>query len=125
MKTIYALIALAIFSPYAIACTNLTPYVVTGESLVAVGNQFADVGEAMNKGLDAGKVTPEQYRTWAAFGKRFQVLYPATVNAWSAALEANDKALQGDLAGAVARLTAELAGFVDVATRLGLLRGAP
>lgn len=103
------------------ACTNLTPYVVTGDSLVTVGNQFADLGEMMNRGLDAGKVTPEQYRTWAEFGRRFKVVYPATVNAWNAALEAHDKALQGDLAGAVARLTAELAGFVELATRLGLL----
>jgi hypothetical protein len=92
-------------------CTSIAPFVVSGKSLSALGNQFADTGAAMNKALDAGKVTPEQYRVWSSFAKRFQAIYPLAVDGWKTSVELNDKVLASQFSEAVAQLAGELASF--------------
>lgn len=115
-----ALIILALGS----GCTasgRQTAFIVSGESLKALGHQAADTSAAMNKGLDSGKVTVEQYRAWAEFAKRFQLFYPTAVDTWHAAQAIADDLLVGQLGEAIGRLSAELLKFYAKAKEAGLL----
>ncbi len=111
---------LAIAALLLSACANVTPYIVTGESLKVLGNQAADTSEAMNKGLDAGKVSVVDYRAWAEFAKRFQLFYPTAVDTWNAAVAINDKILAGQLGEAIGRLSLELGHFMAKLKEAGL-----
>ena len=102
-------------------CAHKAGFVVTGHSLLELEHQFSVVADAMDKGLDSGAVSPDEYKAWRAFGERFQVAYPRAVSTWRASRAANDAALQGSLGAAVAGLTAELAGYLDTARRLKLV----
>jgi hypothetical protein len=90
------------------ACRSSAGYVVTGESLDALGQSFVKVGEAYNKGLDAKSVTSEQYRTWASFAKKFQTAYPPAVQMWKASVAVNDAALTKKSNEIVVALVGEL-----------------
>lgn len=108
------------------ACSTVAPFVATGESLAALDNQFADTGAAFNAGLDAGKVTPEQYRPWAEFAKRYKPLARMAVDAWKASIELKDKVMAGKFGEALAQLAVELAAFYQQARAANLLpAGAP
>jgi hypothetical protein len=110
----------------ASGCKTVAPFVATGETLAALDNQFADTGAAFNAGLDAGKLTPEQYRPWAEFGKRYKPLARMAVDAWKASIELNDKVLAGQFGAALGQLASELAVFYAQAKKAGLLpAGAP
>lgn len=101
-------------------CSSVTPFVVTGKTLAALDNQVADVGLAMNAGLDSGKVSKEDYRKWAEFAKRFKTFNPMAVAAWKTAVDLNDAALAGDFGAAIARLAEEFAPFVEFIQKAGL-----
>jgi len=108
------------------ACTNVTPFIVSGQSLTALDNQFADTGAAMNAGLDANKVTKEDYRKWAEFAKRFKPLEDVAYKAWTTAVELNDLAVAGKFGEALALLGAELMAFYQQMKAANLLpAGAP
>ena len=113
-----SLLALVLLSGCA---SQKAVYIVTGESLKVLGHQAADTSEAMNKGLDSGKVTVEQYRAWAEFAKRFQLFYPTAVDTWNAAQVINDNILAGQLGEAIGRMAAELAKFYARAKEAGLI----
>lgn len=121
MKAFFTIVVL-LFS----ACTNVTPFIVTGKSLAALDNQFADTGAAMNAGLDAGKVTPEQYRKWAAFAKKYKPIENLAYEAWTLSTELNDLALAGKFGEALGLLGAELINFyVQMKDAQLLPAGAP
>jgi hypothetical protein len=91
--------------------TTVTPWVASGRSLDVLGEQFLATASAFDKGLEAGKVTPEQYKAWRIFGERFQTAYGPAVGLWQAARRVNDTALERDTVAIVARLAVELGGF--------------
>ena len=105
----------------ATSCANATPFIVTGKSIALLENQFADTGEAMNEGLDTGKISPESYRKWATFGLRFKTLDKIAFGAWETAIELNDRALAGKFGEALALLAAELADFYSQMKAANLL----
>jgi hypothetical protein len=113
-----SLLALVLFSSCA---SQKTAFIVTGESLKVLGNQAADVSAAMNKGLDEGKVKPEDYRVWAEFAKRFQLFYPTAVDTWNAAQVINDNLLAGQVGEAIGRMAAELGKFIIKLKKEGLI----
>jgi hypothetical protein len=90
------------------ACATSTGFIVSGESLDAAGKSFVAVGQAYNRALDAKTITPEQYRTWAGFARKFQTAYPAAVQAWKSSVAVNDAALQKNAAAMVTALVSEL-----------------
>lgn len=110
--TLFLMVALLVA-----ACASSTGYVVTGESLDALGKTFVTVGQAYNKGLDAKTVTVEQYRTWAEYAKKFQQAYPAAVQLWKSSVAVNDAALTKQSSAIVTGLVTELA---KVATVVGI-----
>ncbi len=126
MKLATQAAALVLFAALASSCTNVTPFIVTGKSLSLLENQFADTGAAMSAGLDAGKVTPERYKQWVEFGKRFKAVDQVAFDAWTAAVAANDSALAGKFGEALGLLAAELLTFYNEMKAANLLPpGAP
>jgi hypothetical protein len=96
------------------ACASSTGFIVSGESLDAAGKSFVAVGQAYNKALDAKTVTPEQYRQWANFAKKFQSAYPPAVQLWKSSVAVNDAALQKNSATLIATLVGELVSLGQV-----------
>lgn len=64
--------------------------VITGETLDAVGQQFVQTGRLYDRLLDAEKITKDEYRDWANYAKRFQLIYPEAVQAWTAGRSTDD-----------------------------------
>jgi hypothetical protein len=102
------LLALAVLMA---ACASQSGFVVTAESLNSLGNQFVAVGEAYNKALDAKKITPEEYRAWADFAKKFKTSYPIAVEGWKSGVKVNDAALQKSSVALISSLVGELGKF--------------
>jgi hypothetical protein len=90
------------------ACTASQAYRVTGESLVAMGNEFAVTAETMNRGLDAHSVSPEQYDAWRAFALRFKALYPRACDTYRDALEKSDAVKRDGAAALLSSLSFEM-----------------
>lgn len=114
---------LFVFQPVAwhalSACTHDQALIVTGESLDALGQQFAELGPAMNEARQAGTISADTYAGWRAFGRKFQATYPLACNLWRAADAAKDDRLQVQAGAIVAALG------VDLATWVALLEHAP
>ncbi len=71
------LIALAFLA----SCAT-TSLVQTGETLDVISKQFVATANMYNTYYDAGLVTKDEYRTWAAFAKRFKAFYPQLADSW-------------------------------------------
>jgi hypothetical protein len=104
MKRLH-LVALAVL---VAGCTEAQAYVVTSAGLTTLGNEFADVADAMNKGLDAHRVSPEQYDAWRAFAIRFNVVYPGACDMFEEALAKSDRPKREQAAAVLATLALEL-----------------
>jgi hypothetical protein len=108
------------------SCTASQAYVITGESADVLGKQFVAASNAMQAGLAEKKVTPEQFKQWAAFSAKFDGFYGRAVDAWKAAQAIGDSLAVRDIEAAIGRLALELAGFYAELKRLNLLPvGAP
>ncbi len=118
MKTLAA-VGIAVVALSLYACSSVSPLVVSGEALAAVGNQFADTADAMNRGVDSGAVTVEQYRAWRSFGQVFQTTYPHTVALWEVARVSGDKKLEAEVTAILGRMILELAAFKPPASADG------
>jgi len=94
-----------------LGCATQSGFVVTGESLDSIGNQFVAVGNAYNAALDTKKITPEQYREWATFAKQFKTAYPIAVEGWKSGVKVNDAALQKSSLALISGLVGELGKF--------------
>jgi len=93
------------------SCAAATPWVASGQSLKVVGNTFVSTAAAFDAGLAAGSITPEQYRAWASFGRKFQAAWPLALDLWESSIKVNDAALQGKAEAILSTLMAELGGF--------------
>jgi len=65
--------------------TARTALIASGQTLHVAADTFVETAALMDRALDQGAVTPEQYRSWSAFGRRYQVAYPLAVRAWEVA----------------------------------------
>ena len=90
-------------------CATSTGFIISGESLDATGKAFVTVGQTYNRELDAKRVTPEQYRDWAVFAKKFQQAYPSAVQLWKSSVAVNDAALKKQSEALILGLVNELA----------------
>lgn len=93
------------------ACTEDKVIIVTGESLITTGDQFIEVGAAMNAALDAKSITPAAYKEWAAFARKFKLAYPAASNLWNVAADNKDETLKAQASAAIAGLVGQLAEY--------------
>lgn len=92
-----------------VACTASQAYVATGEGLVTLGNEFVVTAEAMNAGIDAHRVTEQQYDAWRAFALRFKAVYPGACRLYRTALDKSDHSQRDQAAALLTGLSAELA----------------
>lgn len=115
---------LLLFAVLTSGCSHKAGLVVTGNTLLELEREFTLVADAMDAGVDAQVVTPDDYRAFREFGLRFQALYPAAVATWRTARKANDEALRGRLGGIVGSLFGELGVYLEAARQLGILKGA-
>lgn len=108
------------------SCTAAKAFVVTGEAIDQVGQQFIIVSNAMQTGLQSGRVSKEEFLQWAAFSARFDAFYGRGVDALKAARAIRDDVAARDLEAAIGRLAIELSGHYAAVKQAGLLsRGAP
>lgn len=122
---ILALVALLVL-PGCAAQTRDQSLIISGKTLAAAGNTFADTAGVMNTLYDQKVVSAEQYNTWARFGKRFQAAYPKLKDLWEKAHMAGDAAKEGELATALAPLLRDLATYSAQALEwLGTGKSAP
>jgi len=100
------------------ACTSDKGFLISGESLNALGQTFVVTGQAMNQMLDAKQVTPEQYKAWATFALNFQSVYPSCVQTWKDAVLANDLAREQRVTQAIIVLAGSLGQWVAVVSAM-------
>ena len=112
----FALLALMLSATSLVShgCTASQALVVTGESLRVLGDEFVTCAASMDAALDAGRITPAQYRDWAHFGVKFKQTYPLGVQLWEAAHHTEDAALERQAAGVVSTLAVELGAFYSM-----------
>lgn len=99
-------------------CSNAKPFVVSGETLDAVGKQFISVANLYNTLLDTKQVSPETYKKWAAFAVHFKVAYPVAVSTWKNARAANDQGLEKKNAELIQTLVKQLSEFGELAFKI-------
>lgn len=66
-----------------VACATPKATLVTGETILGMGDTFVQVADAYNQLHDQGIVTDEEYRDWKKFGLQFQATYRPLVNLYS------------------------------------------
>jgi len=93
------------------ACATPKTTLITGETILVMGQTFVDTAYAYNQLHDQGIVSDEQYREgWAKFAKQFQATYRPLVNLYKAYAtgEAQDKAKEEQIATMLSTLNQEL-----------------
>ncbi len=95
----------------SIGCAHSQPLIVSGETLVQLGDQFVTVASTMDKALDAGVITSAQYSSWSAFGHKFQATYPLAVSMWETAKASGDATMQAQVLAMASTLALDLAVF--------------
>ncbi len=92
------------------ACATPKATLITGETILAMGQTFVDVGNAYNQLHDQGIVSDEEYRDWAKFAKQFQATYRPLVNLYKtyATGEVEDKAKEAQIVAMLTSVNQEL-----------------
>lgn len=98
-----------------VACKHVDPYIATGESLKALGQDFIAAGAAMNDLATSHAITPEQYTTWARFATKFKPSYALAVRTWTFATSEKDKQ---DVQDIIIDLSGQLASFTPLLVQL-------
>lgn len=116
------------YSTTACSPKPVDPLITSGQSLHMAADTFVATARLMDAALDAHVVTPEQYRAWGAFARKFQESYPLAVAAWNAAVRVADVASRDNAAALIESLVVELSRFyvsASLAVRQSLDGGAP
>jgi hypothetical protein len=87
---------------------------VTGESIVALGNQFSTVSRAMTDGCNRKVYTVKTCSDYRVFGEKFKQAYPAAKTLWIAATQYEDQTLAANASSALSQLAADLAPFLTM-----------
>jgi hypothetical protein len=113
MRVVFGVVGLALVFHGAMtaSCTSSAAFVATAEALKVTSDEFVATAALMDSALADKTVTPEQYRRWAVFAKRFQALYNLAVDLWEAAIKVDDKISADKAAQIIAQLAATLAEF--------------
>jgi len=92
------------------ACATPRTTLITGETILVMGQTFVDTGEAYNTLHDQGIVSDEEYRDWAKFAKQFMATYRPLVNLYKAYAtgESQDKSKETQIAMMLSSLNQEL-----------------
>lgn len=98
----------------SVSCTTTDKLVITGESLVQLGDQFVATADTMNVGYTNGVITKDQYKAWVTFGKKFQQVYPQAVQLWKVAKQTGDQELEARMVATVASLAMGLSNFSGI-----------
>jgi len=116
---IYQYIPVYIFLILLAACATPKATLVTGETILGMGDTFVQVAEAYNQLHDQGIVTDEEYRDWKKFGLQFQATYRPLVNLYTtyATGEVEDKAKEAQIAAMLSSLNQELVLYLLKARR--------
>jgi len=91
--------------------TARTALIASGQTLHVAADTFVETAALMDRALDQGAVTPEQYRSWSAFGRRYQVAYPLAVRAWEVARTTEGDAETQTATAVIAALVSQLADY--------------
>ena len=89
-------------------CAHQQPLIVTGSALVGLADQFVATAEVMDNALENKAITPDTYKQWVVFGKKFQRAYPLVVALWQAASTSDDAKLVANVITLANELALEL-----------------
>lgn len=90
------------------ACSHAQAFIVSGESLNTVGQEFLGMADYMDAAAKDGKVTKEQYDKWAAFGLKFVNAFPAAVHLWRLSVMLDDSEMRAKSVEVIMLLIPEL-----------------
>jgi len=95
---------------FLVACATPKTTLITGETILVMGQTFIDTASAYNTLHDQGIVSDEEYRDWAKFARQYQATYRPLVNLYKAYAtgEAQDKAKEEQIATMLSSLNQEL-----------------
>lgn len=109
-KSMLLVIALALTSCQT---TRATRYIVTGQTIDTVGQQFIAAAPVMMKLHVEGKLSDESYAKWQAFAVKFKATYHLAVSIYGAAVDAQDMTMLEQTVSMVGHLGQELQSFVE------------
>jgi len=118
---VYRKVAIVVVLGVVLVGCATTSLVQTGETIDAIGKQFVATAKMYNTYYDAGLVTKDEYRTWAAFAKRFKVFYPQLVDTWMIFADAPDAKGAVEIAQQINTLKNQLLVFYLAAIQKGEL----
>ena len=72
------------------SCAGNKGMLVSGKTIIEVGNQFVETGKLYDNLFTTGKITAGEYKQWAIFANRFKMVYPAVADSWKAATNSDD-----------------------------------
>jgi len=93
---------------FLVACATPKATLITGETILVMGQTFVDTGEAYNTLHDQGIVSDEEYRDWAKFAKQFMATYRPLVNLYKTYAMGEVKAKEEQIAMMLSTLNQEL-----------------
>ncbi len=97
------------------ACNEDKAILITGESLIGAGDTFVATAAGMDAALDAKKITPADYKKWAAFGRKFQASYFLARNLWQVAADNHDEKIQAQAGAVLTQLVGDLGTYAALA----------
>jgi len=95
---------------FLMACAAPKTTLITGETILVMGETFVDTADAYNTLHDQGIVSDEEYRDWAKFARQYQATYRPLVNLYKAYAtgESQDKTKEEQIATMLSTLNQEL-----------------
>ena len=92
-------------------CASTPPLVVSGESLKAVGTQFAATSTAITQACIAKSLTVATCDSFRTFAQKFKLAFQPAVVVQKAAMASGDKTMTENASAIVTALVAELGNF--------------
>lgn len=111
---------------FLVSCAHaqkVDPVITTAELHHALAVEFAQVGQAMNQGLDQGTVSHLQYQKWAEFAKTFKASYALATQVLDSVAEAYDPAKDQKAKDILIQLSLDLHKFLPLVVDILTVRG--
>ncbi len=117
MRTLSKSLVIVAFLAVLPACKTVQPFVVSGQVLNTLGQEFVHVAAEFEAGFASGKISSDAYGKFREFGMKFQAAYPAAVHLWQLSVLTNDKVLESQSLAIIADLMGPLADFAQEVNR--------